>query len=1311
MRTFSKKFWIIVLCVAFVVAMLTGGLILFFSCNNEKADFYRLFARERDGVTEFGIEGVQKAVITPNGEDYTFEMYADIDGDYAHVIAGDVLESSLIDGKIHSVEIIKSNEEEFEVAAEGENFSVKFSGNKNSPFIGREFSLKFSNAEEYTVPNQIQDGDVKFYLNSLESEFLGEKGFIGTYSMKYDLVNVYGSLPAIYSHVFNDNVNISVISVMDWNNTAPMFKKARRYYNNNTEMAQIGFLSNKYDVSPESEYKFCDYVMIADGEKYDSFAQLQEVRAQLGRIQPIDFESMWESDNRVIDDLGTLVNGMLKEISDARTSNDSLAGAFNPYAYAGGWSESFTALSILRGWIKYAGAIGDEELYETALERALVFADTTSAHVWIEDLNGFGDYLHMTFSGGKFIDNDGDHVTGATKGIGTYYYFDRVNALGEIALYTKNEELIDAFQRLLPLIRNYMVMEDYKQPIYYRLDTLEPLIGTEGGGSSSAAAMWAHINLLAYQLADANDPDKDTYLEDAIGSVKWAASLDLESAKGIQDAPRSTSVSWIVRTLTSVYEITGDESLLPEIQRAINGLFHFYYYGTNPYSTFINSGFSVACSEERQEAAFEICKNLWLCAPALKYVDDPKVFELYASAYYSIPWLFPINLDSIGTHHPNPNTYEFDEAKYVPYEFPTGVLNDPSFVDADQRFTRMTKEIYGAGDPFGVYLIFEAFGYSTNKAVNIICSNAATATPATDYYYTLYNTFTTDQDTVVRFDNLKTGTYKVVADDKELGSFGSEQLKNGLKFSLNAKQLMRLSVAKVSDSESAIGQFNTELTIQAETTHNSAVITAVSSQEAAILYILQASSTNSFNAENTTVSYSMTGVFKETFHDSERRYYRVAAVNASGECSAWKEIDAKGKNVTVLAQDDMGKEIETNDVWRVHNTDLRSNGSQGIMNILAWDIGYGKSWIERDFIVNADGDCTLEFSPYAINSGAEWSLIVTMNGKEHVLVDKSGRIGNDDYLFDLKGLDSTLQGDVTVTVRIELNGINRGFVFSGVRFLRYNDAAVNYVDILGEQPEGGLAYEFKDGVANVSINETGDQFKKEINTSEIDFANTPYMQLTLSGVRILDQVKVRVFLEKTNELVCESTEMIGNGLTIRLDMSEFAGAGPQKYKVIIENVSGAESASIEKAVVSASSDFTQADNIIAAMYETENSVIFSVEADFDQTPYLVFENSGMEYFSTDLVWRLYVYDEAADELVEMRILEEIEGYPEDPSYEGANNGWYFRSKQGQFVYDARALMGGGKKQYKIILSLEGKGSMDVVRFYLKNTNELTGNGR
>lgn len=1182
----------------------------------------------------------------------------------------------------------------------------------NDRFVKREFNVKFSESNSiFTKGGKLSEGDIRLYIYSKEGMYNFERGFIGNYSEREKLQFVYGAMPVLYSNIYSNDNSLRVSSVLDWYQTDNLFKKGRRYFNDAFQQAQMGYVSINNTVQANKTYTFTDYLDIQNGSGVTYYDQQKNMLHKLSDISKTDFDSIWSFDNRTVNDYEIAVKGLLHDIIDKRATNSSIYDAFTPYAYSG-WGEAFAGLEVLRGLARYAYLADDQEMLGKVAELSRAYY--LEENSWVSDHEGYGNVIFNQYNNGMEV---GETVDGH---IGTFKMFSKINWLGDIALFTGDAKLKESYMSLMPVVRNYLVLEDYMQPVDYTTD-FKPVYGTEGGGNAGAMAMWGFSQLLAYQISDEADSVKKEYLDDAINSLKKAVSLDFIQMYGIYDEQKPTSVAWCVRGLVRAYELTNNKELLQMAEKVVYGLMHSYYYNSNPYSFFYTAGFLAACTDERYAAFLEMGDALVNAAAIIPYTEDKAILDFYANANYSMLWGIPANAEGIeNTHGANNDIFTWVEAKYVPFEFIEGALHDPTLPNYSQIIYRQVKEIYGAGELFNLYALFAARGQAVDKNI-VVMNHSAVSEIYTEnnQIFRIYNPTSIARSSAIRFPNLARGTYEVIENGKVLGSFTSEQLSNGIMFSIASRMAKTVELKYLSNSFSLTTSTHSAPTILVNNQGNMTNV-KVSTSEIFISYELQVNRSNNFDSNAVITYYSVDGNFTDFHYDGETRYYRARAIDESGNATAYTEVSyITASNITIHAWDDFNKITG----WTQNNIDFKTEGRLGILNPLENKTSYDVSSISKVFnAIPVQDGAIFEFFPYSKASMAVWSLYIEIGTEKYYLVDKANEILKPVYRFKIDEIIKAYGGivplgSVSVKVTLEVEGHNRGFAVDSIRFITEGGNANRFVNVLNNNYDinGNAEYNLN-GSLNFTNLQEGKALYRSFSTIELNATTRRYWQIQLEDCRILDRVIVKVADSQGNILINKSYYVL-RGLVINIDTlndvleGKVFANGLSSYSVTIyddENagIYKAPNAVVGSASYSSNSNFSNKSNLIATDI-VDTNITFAISTDLSLTPYLKIEiNSLTKDLGTQ--WKLYIRDVETNTVYEMRIAREIENFTSNEDYvRGVSNNRYFREKSGVFEYNIFDITNlTGTRDYEIILGLETGGSIEVTNLILTNSNRL-----
>ena len=497
--------------------------------------------------------------------------------------------------------------------------------------------------------------------------------------------------------------------------------------------------------------------------------------------------------------------GLTNNLEDRRAIIQDGIGTFNPYGYheIGAYTESFAAMDVAKGLYRYALLSEDRRALSFIKRELYKLVDPSLPHPWIDKAHNTEGFFHLAWGAipqdsgvaadfardTLFSDFDG-HEEGPNL-LSTFKYFDRVELLGEMALLEGDEKLKEGFARTLPFIGK-LKMPDYSQPVTYDLDSHEPKTGKDSGGSAGGAAIWACIQFVAYELFQ-----DSFYREEGLKAVAACDRLDYPRMFSMRCAPKPIALGWTVRANILAYRHTGEKKYLSHALKIADGIFAHYYISPHPYAFFPVLGFGYACARERWEAFREMVETLWLASPILSYTENKDLFRLYALAKQNVLWALPVNGNPCGNLE---REYESIGGEYIPFEFSTGHIGDnPGLEGGCQASQRQIKEIYGSGEVFLAYCLFEAGLQSFNKNIMAVNPHAQFKIGGDTRDYILYNAAETEQKGIVRFHGLPRGSYKLVCGD-EVRSASHWQLENGQTFTVQPRAIVRLHIEKESEN-------------------------------------------------------------------------------------------------------------------------------------------------------------------------------------------------------------------------------------------------------------------------------------------------------------------------------------------------------------------------------------------------------------------------------------------------------------------------------------------------------------------------------
>lgn len=698
---------------------------------------------------------------------------------------------TIFDTNIENVEVITNDDTKI-VKVSNDKVSLNLVIEEDSLFIKRIF--EFNN----TVENALSDYQLSFTLRTNPEVITREYGAIGTMEPSVVQAEIPYAFPAVYTKLFTDDSEYNVINVIDYQNSNPVFGNIRK--RNISDQFEIGATS-AYSVFGTGVLTFIDYWSI-NQESKTYFELIGEAADQYLKINPMQIDDLSNKDNLVASSFSSIVDHLYEDIMDTRSGFDLYNGAITPYAYMedhGGWGEAFATLDVSKGMLRYAMAKDDSEMTDEIIDIVKAISDTGNGVTdWIVPYDGqnavSGEYyLHFSYAGGIFYDNSSGEETGTETGISGWKYYDMLANLADLAYLSDDESIKESFLQLMPFL-NSLKMDDYSQPVAWYFETREPVSGHDNGGSAGNASMWAYIHLMSSQIGD-----NDYYLEEGLNALDHANSLDYFSMTSMRVAVKQVAIGWNVRANMLAYDLTGDETYLNEAKIAAKSILSFYYLNSNPLSYFSTIGFGYAGLKERWEAYLEMSEGLWLILPVMEYMtDDKTLLDVMYAASKTYVYAFPINGTPYGNYQRVPG-YDSLDGYYIPFEFTTGVLVDSAGTQGgSQSSYRQTKEIYGAGEGFLSYLMFEGYAYSPNESILVLnTGNAQNNISQSNQKFILYNASSEITEAVLLFRYLEDGDYSLIMNDIEVGTYSKEQLLNGINIGMDARESITIEIEKV----------------------------------------------------------------------------------------------------------------------------------------------------------------------------------------------------------------------------------------------------------------------------------------------------------------------------------------------------------------------------------------------------------------------------------------------------------------------------------------------------------------------------------
>lgn len=802
----------------FLTFLMTGALLLgtaagFVGCNGgDGKKSYQPFIKESGDEICIGLKGEHFWKFVKDADEWSFdgvyvydgsEEVKAFEGEDGKMFRFKELEynrenpGTMLDNSIKSVDVSVDEKNEKSVVLKNDDAEMTISVDNTSEFVRRDFQIKLETANHFAA---YQAG---FALRSVSYLFTGEYGAIATKDPLETQAQLPYAFPALYSQIYNEDISVNVVNVVDYVETDAAFQNIRR--RKSADLYELGVFSSDIDLQANQVLEYHDYFSINTDER-DYYDLIGLAADQYLSVNPIDVNALAANGNRNASSFEDIANGLYDNLTDSRTGTDSFLGAMTPYGYNeeanGGWGEMFALLDVMKGMARYTLYTGDEDKIAQAEALLSVITEPQNGLSWIgkyEGENAKTDeyFLNHTYSGGAFGQNSSGEETGSVTGISTWKYYDMLANLAEIALVTDSQSLKDGLLKLMPFF-NTLKLDGYVQPVAWYYADRSPATGYDNGGSGGAASMWAYVHLLASEMtSDAALQEK--YRSDGLASLDHANTLDYFSMYAMRVAVKPVAIGWNVKTNILAYKMTGEEKYLEHAQKVVKSILSFFYLNSNPYTYFASYGFAYADLRERWEAYFEMATSLWLTIDVMEYMaDDTSMLDMYYAASRTHQWAFPINGEPYGSYDRSGALDSLD-GYYIPFEFATGVLGDnPGGEGGSQAELRQIKEIYGSGETFLEYLMYEAWGRSPDTSVLTLClTGAGNNYSDTSHKFILYNPGTAAKTAPFIFDRFAEGTYEVRFGDEKVGELTSAQLANGVSIKLPARGSIVVSIEKI----------------------------------------------------------------------------------------------------------------------------------------------------------------------------------------------------------------------------------------------------------------------------------------------------------------------------------------------------------------------------------------------------------------------------------------------------------------------------------------------------------------------------------
>lgn len=514
--------------------------------------------------------------------------------------------------------------------------------------------------------------------------------------------------------------------------------------------------------------------------------------------------------------------GLSNDLLDHRARIKDGTGTFIPYGYLEKkpYSESFALMDVAKGMLPYAITLKNKPLLTMIYEELLKITDDSKDFPWIDDDHHTEGFFHLAWGSlpvgvtkefikkqsiGLFSDVDG-HEEGPNL-LSTWKYFYRVEILGEMALLSNKEDLIKGFKKTLPFVGK-LKNSKYEQPVTYDLDTHLPATGARDGGSAGGAAFWSMIQLTAYHIT------KDVfYLEEALKGLKHGNSLDFDHYYSMRVAPKPITVGWLTKANVYAFELTKDIQYIKYAEETAKSIYFFYYLSAHPYTYFSAKGYGYACSRERWEAFLEMVESLYSISFYLKYNKDLTLLKLFWYARENWLWALPLNGNPYGNLD---RPYDSIGGTYIPYEFSTGSLGDnPGLDGGSQSSMRQIKEIYGSGEVYLAYMMFEMYAQVTDRNFLIVKSDKVNDLLNPMLNFIVYNPKEKKDSCITRFNNLEHDSYEVFLNGMSIGTYHKSNLMLGIPFEIERESQIIVKLKPIQIDISPIEMIQTDAIINA----------------------------------------------------------------------------------------------------------------------------------------------------------------------------------------------------------------------------------------------------------------------------------------------------------------------------------------------------------------------------------------------------------------------------------------------------------------------------------------------------------------
>lgn len=676
------------------------------------------------------------------------------------------------------------------VAPEG--CSVKKSTKPNQNDLNLTIEFSFSHKRTF------QEGD--FFVGFEVTNIVDEKTFLMTHEQDVNRYALPFAFPAFMGR-FENHKSCGAWMVLDYYHTHKAFRMYHKTKEDNT--IKYGLSSEAFDVNEHEVI-----ILNMTYHIYQFYAprltsMIQKCAKHVMNSHTIKSKTK-SSLTTNIHNYEDAAYGVSNDLIDDRARIKDGIGTFIPYGYLekNPYSESFALMDVAKGMLPYAIWLSNEKLFALIEEELLKITDSSRSFPWIDYDHHTDGFFHLAWgslpvgvtkdyvknqSSGLFSDVDG-HEEGPNL-LSTWKYFYRVEILGEMALLSNNKQITDGFIQTLPFV-NKLKLSNYAQPVTYDLDTHLPATGFNEGGSAGGAAIWSIIHLTAYDLTK----DKK-YLHEALNGLDHANQLDFDHYYSMRVAPKPVTVGWLTKANVYAYELTKDIKYIKFAQEVAQSIYFFYYVSPHPYTYFSTMGYGYACSRERWEAFLEMVESLYSLSFFLKHNEDHTLLKLFWHARENWLWALPLNGNPYGNLE---RPYDSIGGTYIPYEFSTGSLGDNPGLDGGSQSTmRQIKEIYGSGEVYLAYMMFEVNAKISDRNFLIVKSDHVNDLLNPILNFIVYNTQNKKDKCIVTFTNLKRDSYEVYQDQLSLGVFDASYLKLGIPFEIKGESQSKLTLNPV----------------------------------------------------------------------------------------------------------------------------------------------------------------------------------------------------------------------------------------------------------------------------------------------------------------------------------------------------------------------------------------------------------------------------------------------------------------------------------------------------------------------------------